>query len=98
MKVVIKNVNERPKVAEIGNDLESMHEIVGGYIESVYIGNNIFMICNEEGKLFDLKPNFVLDGDVVVGNVFFAQADGAEFTDLSDENITIIMNKFKTKN
>ena len=78
---------ERP-LAEIDifDDLPCLQEFVGGYIECVTITPGIVMICNEEGKLRGLEPNFRWMGDVVVGPVLFCGTieteDGGAFTDM----------------
>lgn len=37
--------------------LEFMKGVVDGYIEIVPIGKNLYLVCNEEGKLIGLPPN-----------------------------------------
>lgn len=44
-------------VADIPNSLQAMQEVVGGYIEAVYIGMGVNVICNEEGTLLRLPYN-----------------------------------------
>lgn len=76
VKVVQKKVNDVFRQVEIDNSLEAMQKLVGGYIEVVYMFDNVFMVCNEEGKLIGLEPNLVLgNGDVVVGDIFFVEFD-----------------------
>ena len=61
---------------DIDGTLESMQELVGGYIETVrYEGRpNILYVINEEGKVLDLKPNkFIHEGrDLICGDFFVA--------------------------
>ena len=81
------------KVKEIKGELHEMQEIVGGYIECVRFGiKNILIVCNEEGKLQNLKPNFMFNGDVIVGDVFFCSDGEEEFESLSEEQIEFVMN------
>lgn len=56
--------------------LKEMQEIVGGYIEFIYLPNNKILVVNEEGKLNNLPVNeiatfiyFPIIRDVIVGNV-----------------------------
>lgn len=97
MKVIIKNVNESPKVEEIENTLEDLQKIVGGYIEIVptdlYM-EGIATICNEEGKIMGLEPNVRIGYDVVCGNMLFVGVDGEDFIDLTDEQIMLVMDMF----
>ena len=62
MKVLIVEPLKTPYEREIGNDLKSMQEVVGGYIEAIYPfeDEEIALICNEEGKLNGLPLNHVL--------------------------------------
>lgn len=92
MKIVVKRPAEKPEVQEIENELHAMQEIVGGYIECVNIIDNILCVCNEEGKLMRLPPNFVFNGDMIVGDVFFCAAGDEDFESLTDEQIEFIMN------
>lgn len=61
---------------DIDGTLESMQELVGGYIETVrYEGRrNIAYVINEEGKVLDMKPNkFIYEGrDLICGDFFVA--------------------------
>ena len=94
MRVIIKEVGKQPKVEEISNELETMKGLVGGYIEAVSAGQGICLICNEEGKMNGLPPNFPIGHDVIVGNALFVgYGRSGDFTDLTDEQIDIV-NKF----
>lgn len=92
MRIVVKKVGQKPEVIEIENELHEMQEIVGGYIETFEFGfYNILCVCNEEGKLKGLLPNFIFNGDVIVGDVFFCSAGYDDFESLNDEQIEFIM-------
>ena len=95
MKVIIKEVGNAPQVKEIENKLDVFQGIVGGYIEVVRVGADILLICNEEGKLQGLPPNFGVGRDVIVGTAIFVAFDGSEdFAGLSDEQIERIKMMF----
>jgi hypothetical protein len=94
MKVIIKKVGKQPEVVDIENTLDAMQKIVGGYIEAVRVRSDCMMICNEEGKLMGLPYNFDLGNDKIVGDVIFTKPDGAEFTDLDDRNVEMILHFF----
>lgn len=57
--------------------LEFMQSVVGGYIEIAHIGNDMLLVCNEEGKLIGLPFNTAATvfcaahgfNDTIVGNV-----------------------------
>ena len=96
IKAVIKEVGKSPKVAEIENELEVLKSLVGGYIEVVMVTPEIIMICNEEGKLQGLPPNFSTGRDVIVGTAVFVAYDGSEeFAGLSDYQVLEIMDMFE---
>ena len=91
MKIVVKKPGQEPEVKEIKGELHEMQEIVGGWIEAVKLVDNILCVCNEEGKLKGLMPNFLFNGDVIVGNVFFVAAGYDDFESLDDDQIELIM-------
>jgi len=92
MRAIVKEVGKSPKVEEIKNDLETMQGLVGGYIEAVNAGQGICLVCNEEGKLNGLPPNFPIGRDVIVGTaVFVAYGKDGEFASLSDAQVEAIM-------
>ena len=72
---------EEPVMEEIEDTLEAMQRLVGGYIEVVKPwGNDIALICNEEGKLQNLTPNRVIlrnagrPFDLICGTFFLVMA------------------------
>ena len=105
MKVLIVEPLKTPYEQEIENDLKSMQEVVGGYIEAVYPfeDEEIALICNEEGKLNGLPFNRVLKDeegsiyDIVVGIFFLcrAPADSENFESLTDEQMECCKKRFK---
>lgn len=96
IKAVVKEVGKSPKVTEIENELKVFQSLVGGYIEVVRVTPEILMICNEEGKLQGLPPNFSTGRDVIVGTAVFVAYDGSEeFAGLSDYQVLEIMDMFE---
>lgn len=66
--------------------LDEMKEIVGGYIELVYLRDGRLLVINEEGKLYKLDVNLaattmahaaraIADWDCIVGNVLLCNSD-----------------------
>ena len=88
IRVIIKRPDEKyGHVCYISNRLENLQNTVEGFIETVPVtyspdGNQILMICNEEGKLRGLPYNFTLFNDDIVGTVILCGVDGEEFSDL----------------
>ena len=108
MKVMVLS-NGELKEKEIGNELEDLQKIVGGYIEipfisKIFFENVIDMIINEEGKFIEgLKPEIAIVGketnalfDIVYGNCIFASHDEeGETIGLNEEQIGIIKEELK---
>ena len=77
MNVLMVEPGKAPYETQIGDDLQSMQSVVGGYIQAVYpYEEPVALICNEDGKLDGLPLNRALrdsDGDIydiVAGNFF----------------------------
>lgn len=86
IRVIIKRPDEpHGHMATIKNTLENFQKIVDGYIEVVPFLPDTVIICNEEGKLRGMKPNFYLGsfpyGDLIMGTVIVCGVDGDEMTD-----------------
>ena len=84
MTAIIKNPGQPAFIRQIDNELSALQDLVGGYIQTVYLPHGVIMIVNEEGKLMGLKPNFQLEHDLIVGTAVFVSADGEEFAGLSE--------------
>lgn len=100
MRIVVKQPDRMPEVREVENELHVFQDIVGGYIQCVNVVDNIICVCNEEGKLIGLNPNFIFNNDMIVGSVFFCAVKDDDFDSLTDEQVKIIMSAmsvFETK-
>lgn len=76
IKAIVKRPDERfGHVCNISASLGNLQKTVGGYIEAVPLTDKIVMICNEEGKLKGLEPNFHLPFDTIVGTVIICGRD-----------------------
>lgn len=86
IQIVYKKVNEDARMMEIENTLEAKQNLVGGLIEVVPYGN-LLLVCNEEGKLMNLKPNVAFDLDYIAGDFFVIGDDyeNGDFKSLTDE-------------
>ena len=99
MRAIIKEVGKEPRVEVIENELPTLQKLVGGHIEVVRVTPDVLMICNEEGKLKGLPPNFSTGQDVIVGTVVFVAFDGTEdFAGLSDYQVLEVMDLFEGVN
>ena len=62
MNVLMVEPGKAPYETQIGDDLQSMQALVGGYIQAVYpYEEPVALICCESGKLDGLTLNRVLD-------------------------------------
>ena len=96
MKILVLEPRRSPYVEEIDGSLESMQDIVGGYIEVTHdsaIEDDAVIICNEEGKLMGLEENRIITHgmhmDVICGTCFVCNApqDSEDFEGLTDEQL-----------
>lgn len=89
MKVVMVEPNKPAYITEIGSDLVSMQEAVGGLIEPIYFLGDAIMVGNEEAKLIGMDGNRRFGNNIVAGPFFICSEkmteDGAVFCSLSDE-------------
>ena len=92
MNVLMVEPGKAPYETQIGDDLQSMQAVVGGYIQAVYpYEEPVALIANESGKLDGLPLNRALrdaDGDIydiVAGNFFIVGLGESDFTDLPHE-------------
>ena len=65
----------------IPNNLHTLQQLVGGYIETVTMPNGAVVICNDEGRINDSKYNCMFEGVDFFGTILLVGADGEEFTD-----------------
>ena len=94
IKVVMIEPGMFARTAEIFADLESMQEVVGGFIEAFYpFEEDVCIICSDEGKLLGMPLNRAVrsgDGDiidVIAGPAFICDCSGENFASLNEEQI-----------
>jgi hypothetical protein len=76
MATLLKSDGQRVEGVDIST-LKEMQELVGGYIEIVYLPEGKCLIINEEGLLLGLPLNqqaTELYGHPIVGEVIYAQS------------------------
>lgn len=78
-------------VIEIDNTLEQLQKAVGGFIETVTLGEGVVLICDEEGLLkgraYNKPASIAVKG--IVGPALLAGIDGDEFASLPEKFIEI---------
>ena len=92
MNVLMVEPGKTPYETQIGDDLQSMQALVGGYIQAVYpFEQPVVLVCCESGKQDGLPLNRALldaDGDIydiVAGNFFIVGLGQSDLTDLPHE-------------
>ena len=92
MNVLMVEPGKAPYETQIGDDLQSMQALVGGYLEAVYpFEQPVALVCRESGKLDGLTLNRALcdaDGDIydiVAGNFFIVGLGESDFIDFPHE-------------
>lgn len=96
IKVLVKKPGKLPEIKWLDNNLKTLQETVGGYIETVTLENGLLLICNEDGKLQGLPPNIRIGGDVIVGTVIACRSDDeGELIDLTTDGITEMVHLFR---
>ena len=92
MKVIVKRPNEKLEAIEVGNELEKLQQLVGGYIETIPYKDNIIILLDEEGKLKDSEDNIVVSKyGMLVGNIVFVGTKGEDFISLTEYQIQEIL-------
>lgn len=95
IRVLVAEPGSPPQIKEISGKLREYQDLVGGYIQTLHMPDidGVMLICDEEGKLKDLEPNFELYNnqgrvvDVVVGTVVFVGDDEDDFSSLTDDQV-----------
>ena len=87
MDVLIVEPEKAPRMANITGDLNSLQQVVGGYIEAVYpYDDPVAIVCHEEGKLIGLPLNRKLeDYDIIAGTFIVCGLGEEDFDSLSPE-------------
>lgn len=95
MRVIYKEPGKEPRTMIIPNTLKMLQDLVGGYIETApFNDNGIIVICNEEGRLRGLAPNFfgIKAGSLFVGPCVLVRDNGGEeFESLTDADVKMLM-------
>ena len=82
--IFIDAVNGKVEEIQVENELHAIYQQLGcNMIEVVPLGNDFLLICDEEGRLRDLKVGFRLaDGEGIAGNGLIVCDNGSgDFTD-----------------
>lgn len=89
ISVLVKEPGKPSEAREIENTLEAFQTIVGGHIEALRIRDDLCCYVNEEGKLLNMQPNFVIRRqyvskvDIIVGPAVFFRSEDDEDSEIS---------------
>ena len=96
LKVVYVEPGKPPYEAEILHTLEAQQKAVGGFIEPVYLEDDITLVGNEESKLIGMPGNRRLDSGSIIAGLFYLVGDtGDDFRSLTDEEAQRMMKRFE---
>ena len=83
IKAIVKRPDELyGHVCNISHSLENLQKIVGGYVETVYLTDDVVVLCNEDGLLQNLPFNMKLHDQELVGTIIVCGIRNDELTDL----------------
>ncbi len=96
MKILKVEAGKAPYEKEIENKLSAIQEEVGGGpFQPLYLGKNIILCCNEEGKINGMELNRRLGSDIICGPFFLVGDDGhGDFSSLTAEQIKLCQTAF----
>ena len=95
IRILVVEPNKEPYKKKIPHTLENMQRVVGGLIEFVELEYNVDLICNEEGKIYNLPMNRAIQNDIVAGTFFIAGQYNGETISLSKKQIKRYKDIFK---
>ena len=67
IRILIVEPDKEPYKKKIPHTLKDMQKVVGGLIEIVELEYNVELICNEEGKIYNLPMNRAIQNDIIAG-------------------------------
>lgn len=82
MKAIRKKPDGMFEDIEIENTLKALQAEVDGYIETYTIAEDMVIICNEEGLIWDMEYNTTIAGVSFYGTILLVGVDGENFTDV----------------
>lgn len=95
IRILIVEPNKEPYKKKILHTLKDMQKVVGGLIEFLELEYNVDLICNEEGKIYNLPMNRAIQNDIIAGTFFIAGQHNGETISLSKKQIKKYKKMFK---
>ena len=101
IEVVIIKPGGRPYVDVIVNDIPSFQRKVNGLIRSIpdAVDKNSIIICNDNDKQYNFKPNRRINGEIIHGTIVIAGFDNetGEFASLSKDQQKQYVDKYRSR-
>lgn len=96
IKIVVVVPGVDAEIRIVDDKVETYQEIIGGHFQVINApGIDGAMICvNEDGHRLNLPPNLIINGEMIVGPIFFFSTKGTEFVSLTDDQIQQILRNF----
>ena len=70
IKVLKVEPMKHPEEVTLNNTLRALQAAVGGLIEIINPEDDVYLLCNEEGKLIELPGNRRVGDDVIAGTFY----------------------------
>ena len=97
IKILVVQPIMDPYVTEIYNTLEEKQKIVDGLIQFIELEEDIDLICNEQGKEFNLEINKIIKNDVICGNFIICGQQNGDSISLTNNQIIKYKRLFKER-
>ena len=75
IKVLKVEPMKHPEEVTLNNTLRALQAAVGGLIEIINLEDDVYLLCNEEGKLIDLPGNRRVGNDIIAGTFYVCGSD-----------------------
>lgn len=98
IRILVVEPNKEPYQVKIEHTLENLQSVVGGLIEFVELEHNVDLICNEEGKMYNLELNRAIENDIIAGTFFIAGQHQGKTISLSRKQIKKYKKRFRLSN
>lgn len=89
IEVWVKDPLMPARKIQIEDKLEEYQDLVDGYIEAYALSPELLVLCNEEGRIINLRYNCRIEGCDFFGTIVLVGAQGEDFVScpLSDEEM-----------
>lgn len=91
---VVVPVGQKPYVQEVENELRSLQELVGGYIELLRLSPTILLLCDDEAKLKGREGNRHVGAEIIAGQFIVVGDTGSSFRSLTADEKTTVLSFF----